>query len=97
MLVILMVALANFVVGSIMGPGTNEQEQARGFLGYNCKAFILNKIQFKRVAKFITVLHSGSYSRKLEPRLHGHRWTNAGFLLRFFRVFSGRNRYLSWS
>lgn len=37
MLVILMVALANFVVGSIMGPGSSEKEKARGFLGYDCR------------------------------------------------------------
>lgn len=35
MLIILMVALINFIVGSIMGPGQAEDKQARGFLGYN--------------------------------------------------------------
>ncbi|XP_046634296.1 bumetanide-sensitive sodium-(potassium)-chloride cotransporter-like [Daphnia pulicaria] len=35
MLVILMVALANFAAGSIMGPGSSEKEKARGFLGYD--------------------------------------------------------------
>lgn len=36
MLVILLVALANFIVGSIMGPRDSEEKQARGFLGYDC-------------------------------------------------------------
>jgi len=33
LLVVLIVALVNFLVGSIIGPQT-EQAQARGFLGY---------------------------------------------------------------
>lgn len=37
MLVILLVALSNFLVGSIMGPGSSEQKQAKGFLGYDCR------------------------------------------------------------
>jgi len=36
LLVILSVALANFVAGSIMGPRT-DQAKARGFLGYSSK------------------------------------------------------------
>ena len=43
MLVILMVALNNFIVGSIMGPGQSEEKQAKGFLGYNCYLKLLNK------------------------------------------------------
>lgn len=35
MLVILLLALSNFLVGSIMGPGSSEQKQAKGFLGYD--------------------------------------------------------------
>jgi solute carrier family 12 (sodium/potassium/chloride transporter), member 2 len=36
LLFILMVALANFVVGSIMGP-KSDLEKARGFVGYKRK------------------------------------------------------------
>ncbi len=35
MLVILMVALANFIAGSIMGPLDQEEKKAKGFLGYD--------------------------------------------------------------
>jgi solute carrier family 12 sodium/potassium/chloride transporter 2 len=34
MLLIMLISLANFVAGSIMGP-TNELEQAQGFIGYS--------------------------------------------------------------
>lgn len=33
---ILLVALANFIVGSFMGPGDSEEKKAKGFLGYDC-------------------------------------------------------------
>ena len=39
MLVILMVAMANFVVGSIMGPVSSEKEKAMGFLSYDCRIY----------------------------------------------------------
>ena len=36
MLVVLLVALSNFIAGSIMGP-ENDTEASRGFIGYNSK------------------------------------------------------------
>ena len=47
MLVILMVALTNFIVGSIMGPGQSEEKQAKGFLGYNCNLIFLYSFKIK--------------------------------------------------
>jgi solute carrier family 12 sodium/potassium/chloride transporter 2 len=38
---ILIVALANFIVGSIMGP-TSDDELSKGFIGYNSKASLEN-------------------------------------------------------
>lgn len=46
MLVILMVALANFVAGSIVGPQGSELKEARGFLGYDCM-FNFEKLQLR--------------------------------------------------
>jgi hypothetical protein len=39
---ILIVALANFIVGSIMGP-TSDDELSKGFIGYNRKASLENR------------------------------------------------------
>jgi solute carrier family 12 sodium/potassium/chloride transporter 2 len=39
---ILIVALANFIVGSIMGP-TTDDELSKGFIGYNRKASLENR------------------------------------------------------
>ena len=36
LLVILVVALGNFLVGSIIGP-TDSSESSKGFIGYDCK------------------------------------------------------------
>ena len=35
-MVILVVSLGNFIVGSIIGP-TDAEEIAKGFVGFNCK------------------------------------------------------------
>ncbi len=41
LLFILVVALGNFVVGSIMGPSDSGDERSKGFLGYDCNAIIV--------------------------------------------------------
>ena len=41
MLVILIAAQVDFVVGSFLGP-INDEEKSKGFVGYNCKYKILN-------------------------------------------------------
>jgi len=40
MLVVLLVALSNFIAGSIIGP-ENDIEASRGFIGYNSKDFLM--------------------------------------------------------
>jgi len=90
MLVILMVALANFIAGSVMGPQDQEEKKAKGFLGYDRQLIsYLNYIN--PYNNYYIILTSGSDSRKLEPRLHSHRWSDAGFLFRFLRLFPGWN------
>ena len=44
LLVILLVALANFLAGSIMGPGDSEDKLGRGFLDYQ-SIIIINQIK----------------------------------------------------
>jgi hypothetical protein len=55
MLVILMVALANFAAGSIMGPGSSEKEKARGFLGYDCRNY--TELSPKKIFLFMIILY----------------------------------------
>jgi hypothetical protein len=50
-----MVALANFVAGSIMGPGSSEKEKARGFLGYDCRNY--TELSPKKIFLFMIILY----------------------------------------
>lgn len=43
LLIILLIAIVDFVIGSIIGPKSDE-ELAQGFLGYNSKCVYLSKI-----------------------------------------------------
>ena len=37
LLVILLVAIADFIIGTLIGP-KGDVEKAKGFIGYNCKS-----------------------------------------------------------
>jgi solute carrier family 12 sodium/potassium/chloride transporter 2 len=79
-----MVALANFVVGSIMGPGSSEKEKARGFLGYDCRNFCALSYGLSHSSniflKFIVDLIRENWSP-------GYTFTD-GQMQDFFSVFS---------
>ena len=59
MLVVLLVALSNFIAGSIIGP-ENDIEASRGFIGYNSKDFFncfLKIDQLKLIQFTVTLLN----------------------------------------
>jgi hypothetical protein len=52
MLVILIAAQVDFIVGSILGP-VDELEKAKGFVGYNSKSLSLSKNSYIRQKAFL--------------------------------------------
>lgn len=82
-----MVALANFVVGSIMGPGSSEKEKARGFLGYDCRDYTELSIPYEHFYLRYTIWFEFIVDLIRENWSPGYTVTD-GQMQDFFSVFS---------